>query len=298
MEGGIVTGIIVPACLALMMVGLGMTLVPDDFKRVVLYPKATGVGLVFQMILLPLTGFLVASIFPLTPELAVGIMLIAACPGGVASNVITHLAKGDTALAVTLTIISSSLSLVSIPLIVTLSLTHFMGVESAVKLPILETIVKVFILTVPTVVAGMLIKWKAPDFAKRSERAVNIGGLLFLLVLILGVGIKEKDLIIHETINVGPATFSLCLLTTAIGYFGSRLLAVNREQSVSVAIGTGFQNSALALVIATSFIRNLQIAIPPAIYTMTMYLTAGAIIAFVNVRKPAGASVPEPSPDN
>jgi len=129
MEGGVVIDVIVPICLAVMMVGLGMTLTVEDFKRVLAFPKATAIGLVFQMIALPLIGFGLASVFPLAPELAVGVMLLAACPGGVASNIITHLAKGDTALAVTLTIISSSLSLISIPLIVSLSLVHFMGVE-------------------------------------------------------------------------------------------------------------------------------------------------------------------------
>ena len=114
MEGGIVTDIIAPAIMAVMMVGLGMALTPDDFRRVAIYPKATAVGLVFQMIVLPLAGFGLASLMPLTPELAVGLMLIAACPGGVASNIISHLAKANTALAVTLTLISSSFSLVSL----------------------------------------------------------------------------------------------------------------------------------------------------------------------------------------
>lgn len=282
MESGVIIDVIVPACLAVMMVGLGMTLVPDDFKRVAVFPKAAGVGVAFQIVMLPLIGFALASAFPLAPELAVGVMLLASCPGGVASNVITHLAKGDTALAVTLTIISSSLSLISIPLIVSLSLVHFMGVDSEVKLPVIETVIKVFILIVPTVITGMIVKAKAPGLAARSEKPVNLGGLFFLIILVVGVAVSEKDIIARETINAGPVSVSLCVLASLIGYFGARAFSVSKTRSITIAIGTGFQNSALALVIATSFLKNAQIAIAPAVYTMVMYLTAGAIVAYAN----------------
>jgi len=285
MEGGIVTDIIVPICLALMMVGLGMTLAPEDFKKVAIFPKAAITGLVFQMIVLPLTGFGLASLFPLKPELAVGVMLLAACPGGVASNVITHLAKGDTALAVTLTIISSSLSLISIPLIVSLSLVHFMGADSSIEFSVLETVIKVFILIVPTVAFGMVLKAKAPAFAGKSEKFVSLGGLIFLIVLVIGVAVNERELLVRETANVGPVCISLCVVTMGLGYFVSRLLAINKPQSVSIAIGTGYQNSALALVIATSFLKNAQIAISPAFYTIAMYVAALSIVGYMNIRK-------------
>jgi len=284
MEGGVVTDLIVPICLALMMVGLGMTLTVADFRRVLVYPLATGVGLACQLVLLPALGFAIVSGFALAPEFAVGFMLLAACPGGVASNIITHLAKGDTALAVTLTVVSSSLSLITIPLIVSLSLTHFMGVGSAVELPILETVAKVFALTIPTVVIGMLIKSKAETVARKSEKVINVGGLLFLLVLVVGVAVKEKELLENEFVSLGPISLLLCLATGVLSYLAARLSGLELPQRLSVAIGAGFQNVALALVIATSFIKNAQIAVPPAAYTLVMYLVAGAVVGIMNLK--------------
>ena len=284
MEGGIVTDIIVPLCLAAMMVGLGVTLVPDDFRRVLVYPKSTALGLALQMIVLPLVGFVLASLVPLTPEARVGIVLLTACPGGVASNVIVHLAKGDTALAVTLTVVSSALSLITIPLYVGLALQHFMGMESSIRLPVWDTVIKVFILTVPTVAAGMLWKWRSESVAEKAEKPIRIGGLLFLVLLVVGVGISERDIIFEESLGVGPVTLALCVSTTLIGYIAARAAAIAVPAARSIAICTGFQNSALALVIATSFLESAEIAIPPAVYTVVMYLTAGVWVAVVNYR--------------
>lgn len=276
--------IVVPSCLALMMVGLGMTLVPDDFKRVLIYPKAVAVGLAFQMIVLPLVGFGLANLLPLLPKIAVGLMLIAACPGGVASNVITHLAKGDTALAVTLTVISGFFALITIPLIVSFSLLHFMGADSTVKLPLLRTALQVAALTVPTVIAGMAIKAKAPNFADRTKKFVSIGGLLFLVAIVIAVAVDEREMLAREGLIVGPATLALCVATMFLGYLGARLFKINTPRSVTIAIGTGFQNSTLALVIATSFMHDPTIAIPPAIYTVVMFTAAFVVIGYRNLR--------------
>jgi len=131
----------------------------------------------------------------------------------------------------------------------------------------------------------MILKAKAPGFASKSEKPVNLGGLFFLCVLVVGVAVGERDMIVGEVLRVGPVTVCLCLSVSALAYFGARLLRINLAQRLSIAIGAGYQNSALALVIATSFLKNAQIAITPAVYTLVMYLTAGAIIAFVNLRK-------------
>ena len=283
MEGGIVTDIIAPIIMAVMMVGLGMVLTPDDFKRVLIYPKATLVGLLFQMIVLPLVAFGLASVFHLTPELAVGVMLIAACPGGVASNIISHLAKANTALAVTLTLISSSFSLISIPLIVSMSLTHFMGMNSEVELSVGKAILFVFLITVPTVAAGMIIKAKAPNFAARSEKPINIFGLVFLAALVVGVSVAERNNLASMAMAAGPVTIILCISTTIVGYLGAMLFRIEAKERRAIAIGTGFQNSALALVIATSFLKNAEIAIGPAAYTVVMWSLAALVVAIINL---------------
>ena len=156
-ESSAATDIILPLILAFMMATMGMSLTIADFKRVLVYPKAVAVGTVGQLILLPLLGFAVASLFPLSPEMAVGIMLLAACPGGVVSNVLNHLARGNTALSVTLTAVSSVATLVTIPLIVNFGLTQFMTEGSEVALPVLDSMLRLFLIILVPVSIGMAI---------------------------------------------------------------------------------------------------------------------------------------------
>jgi bile acid:Na+ symporter, BASS family len=283
MESNIVISLVGPIVLGIIMMGTGMSLTTDDFKRVLIYPKGVCLGTVLQMVALPVVGFLLASLFSCPPAIAVGIILLAACPGGVASNIITHLSKGDTALAVTLTVISSFLTVLTIPLIVSLAQRHFMGADMGAPLPVLETSVKVFLIVVPPVLIGMYIRHIAPAFADRSERFVKTLSLLFLVFLIVAVAMKERHNIVAMFAQAGIIGIVLCLSTAGFGYFCARIFGLELEQRISITVGVGFQNSGLALVIATSFLSNTQIAVPAAIYTIVMYLTSAALIAYVNV---------------
>ena len=182
--------IVLASSLIIIMLGMGLSLVIDDFKRIIVYPKAILVGLVNQLILLPLIGFAIAVIFPLAPEIAIGIMILAACPGGPTSNLIAHLAKGDTALSVTLTALSSFITILTIPFIVNFALEHFLDQGQMIRLDVIDAIKNIFVIIIIPIVIGMLIRRHATPFAMRMERPVRIAsGIVLALVKGRGIGI-------------------------------------------------------------------------------------------------------------
>ncbi|MCB1326022.1 MAG: bile acid:sodium symporter family protein [Leptospiraceae bacterium] len=263
------------------MIGMGMSLRPVDFRRVVVYPKAALVGLFGQLIFLPAVGFLIVYLYPLRPEMAVGIMVLAACPGGTTSNLITHMARGNVALSVTLTAISGTVTVFSIPYLVNLALAVFMPAadpEQQVQLPVLETIgTLVLIVLVPTII-GMLIRRRAPDFADRQEKYVRIASGAFLVILIVGLIIKERAILVDAFIDSGPAGLILNLAALIAGYSMARLARLDDRQVTSIMIEVGIQNGTLGILIGTSILNMPDVAIPPAIYSLIMYMTGGFIV--------------------
>src|SRR5690606_10576895 len=169
------------------MAGMGLSLTVDDFKRVVKYPRAILFGLFNQLIMLPILGFTVVSIFRLSPEIAIGIMILAACPGGPTSNLISHLAKGDTALSVSLTAISSVVTVFTIPIIINLAMVSFVNQTERIHLDIWDTIVKIFSIVLIPVILGMLVKRFWSEFARKMERPVKITSGIILFLIILGI---------------------------------------------------------------------------------------------------------------
>jgi len=283
MEDSLIIKLIAPISLAFIMAGMGMTLTAGDFKRVVIYPKAVAIGTFMQMICLPLMGFLVALLFNLSPAIAVGLILLSACPGGITSNVISYLSKGDTALSITLTVISSFLTVITIPLIVNLALQYFMDIRFQERMPVLQTSIQVFVITIVPILVGMFIKQKAPGFAKKSVRFVNTFSLLFLIFLLVLVVIQEWESVSAHFMRIGPATIVLCLGTSALGFFSSRLFKLNVRQRITIAVEVGIQNSTMAAVLAISILSNAQLAIPSVIYTVVMMTAAGLLIAYMNM---------------
>jgi BASS family bile acid:Na+ symporter len=283
-EGSFLTNVLIPVILAVMMIGLGLSLTLEDFRRILVYPKAVMLGTMLQIIFLPLAGFAVAATFPLTPEMAVGIMLLAACPGGVTSNVISHLARGDTALSVTLTVVSSFITVLTIPLVVAFALNHFMGSQTETALQVTETVIGIFTLTIPTVCLGMFIRAKAPSFADKCERPVRVLGGLFLALLVAGIAVKEHALIARVIGDVGVACLALCTFAGFMGYAAARLFGLAIRQRLTLCVEVGFQNTTLGLVIATSFLNNTEIAISPAFYAVVMFSLAAVLVALMNSR--------------
>jgi BASS family bile acid:Na+ symporter len=278
------SAIVLGASLIIIMFGMGLSLTIDDFKRVVRYPKAMFIGLVNQLILLPAIGFALIFLFPVEPDIAIGLILLAACPGGPTSNLITHLAKGDTALSVSLTAVSSVITVFTIPLVVNLGLLAVLGQGSPFQLEVLQTIGQVFVIVIIPVSLGMLIKAKKSAFADRMDRPVRLAsGVVFVLV-ILGILLKEKANIIPYFEQAGLLALSLNVATMALGFLMAALFGLSREQEVSISIESGIQNGTLAISIATVLLENSAFAIAPAIYGLIMFFTGGAMIYWANRR--------------
>jgi BASS family bile acid:Na+ symporter len=285
MEKSILTQVFLPLALFVIMLGMGLSLQLLDFRRIVQQPKATLLGLVNQLIFLPLLGFGLAIAFDLSGEMAVGIMLLAACPGGVTSNLISHLAKGDTALSITLTAISSMITIVTIPLIVGFSMNYFLAVDQQIDLNILEMILQIAVITVIPVSLGMYIRSRSESFAMRMERPVKIFSAVFLALIIVAAVLKDRENLGRYLVEAGPAALSLNVITMALGFLSARLLRLNTSQSIAVSIESGIQNGTLAIGIALGILNSAPISIPPAIYSLLMFGTGGIMVAIFARRK-------------
>lgn len=279
MEGNIVTDLVVPILLAVTMAGMGMSLVAADFRRVFVQPRAVAVGLAGQLLALPALGFGFAWLLRVPPEIGAGVAVIVACPGGVTSNLLAHVARADTALSVTLTTVSSFLGAITIPIVVNLGLQVFMGHDS-VEIPIVESALKVFAITVPPVLAGMWIRARWPGFATRADPFVRAGALTLLVGLLIAVAIAERDQLGSLLAAAGPVSALLCGTAMLVGFTAARSVGLGRKQVLSITIEVGFQNGALAIVIATGILHSPAIAVVPAVYTLVMYLPAGALALY------------------
>lgn len=280
----LVNTVIIPICLFLIMMGMGLTLVTNDFKRVLKYPKAVGIGLTNQLILLPIIGFALANIMPLEPEYAVGVILLVLCPGGTTSNLFTYLAKGDVALSVTMTAIASVITVFSIPIVLSFSLIHFMGAGSDFQLPVLKTVLTLIVLTIVPISVGMLIKRFAPRVADRSQLYVSRFGVIFLTFLVVFLSYMQRDILVEAFIAAGPVSLLLNISTMALGYYTSKWFGLNLAQRTSITLEVGLQNSTLSIFMALRLLANYQMSMVPAIYTLIMFLTAGTLVRIFSTK--------------
>lgn len=275
-----VSALILAISLIIIMFGMGLSLTIKDFARVAQQPKAVIIGLVNQMVLLPLIGFLLVTVFNLRPEIAIGLMILAACPGGATSNLIAHLAKGDTALSVTLTAVASLISIVTIPFIIQFSLTRFLGESQQIELNILQMIGQLLVIVIIPVIIGMLLRAKATAFALRMDKPVRTASALLLGLIIIGLLIKEKHNLLPYFQQSGLQTIILNITTMALGFTTALLFKLKRAQAISISVESGIQNSTLAITIATVTLQNTAFAIPAAIYSLVMYIAAITIIIY------------------
>jgi len=272
-----------PIALGIIMLGLGLSLRVDDFKRVVLYPKAVCIGLICQMMLLPLICFGITILFKLPPALAVGLMLLSASPGGATANLYSHLAKGDVALNISLTAVNSVLTLFTLPIIVNFSIAYFM--QSGLVIPMqFKKIVEVFAIVLIPVSVGMIINYLSPNISKKLEKPVKIMSAIFLVLIIAGAILKEKDQFLVYFEQVGLACLAFNVLSMVVGYYVPYLLKVNKKQSIAIGMEIGIHNGTLAIYIALSVIGNSLMSIPPAVYGLIMFFTA-AIFGYLVSRK-------------
>jgi BASS family bile acid:Na+ symporter len=286
MEQNVITSVLLPVALGVIMLGLGLSLTIADFKRVIVYPKAVAIGLACQMLILPFVCLGIAHAFGLPPVLAVGLMLLAASPGGATANLFSHLAKGDVALNITLTAVNSVLSLLTLPLIVNFSLEHFLGEGKALPLQFSKVISVVAIVLVPVAI-GMVIRSKKPAVADRMDKPVRILSAVFLLLVIGSAVVNEREKLGMYFKEVGGAALAFNLASMAVGFFVPLIARVERKQAIAIGMEIGIHNGTLAIAIASSpqLLNNGTMAIPAAIYSLIMFFTAAAFGFFVSRRR-------------
>lgn len=274
-----------PIALGIIMLGLGMSLTLDDFKRVARYPKPVLIGLGCQILLLPLACFGIALGFKLEPALAVGLMLLAASPGGTSANLYSHLAHGDVALNITLTAVNSVIAILTMPIIVNLSLIYFMTADQAIPLQFTK-VLQVFVIVLGPVAIGMLLKSKLPNFAQRMEKPVKIMSALFLALIVVLAMVQDWQTLVDYAPVVGAAALLFNLVSMAVGYYVPQLLSLNKRQSIAIGMEIGIHNGTLAIALALSpvLLNNATMAIPAAIYSIIMFFTAALFGLWVNWR--------------
>lgn len=272
MQSDAISGVLLPLILAFIMFSLGLGLSVADFRHILRQPKALIVGVICHFILLPLVAFGLVTAAGLTGAFAVGFILVAACPTGSTSNLLTYIARGDVALAVSFTAIASVLTIFTLPVVVTLAMSHFTAGTVAVEVPVTMVMANVFLLLGLPVALGMLWRGLSPARAIRFEGlATKISTVLFILIVAVAVA-KNWSLVASSIGQLAPVALALNVTMLLLGFVLAWLARLSRRQSVTLGIESAMQNATLALVIATSVLKDDAMAIPGAIYGVMMYV--------------------------
>ena len=276
---GFLVDVVLPLALAFIMLALGLGLTFDDFARVVRRPRDFAVGAVSQIVVLPVVAFALASVWPMAPELALGLMIIAAAPGGVTSNILTAFARGDVALSISLTAVISLLSVITIPIIVVFAYGQFIGEQAGKDISVAGTAVSVFLIVAVPVLIGLVIRRFAESFALRFEPAARkVSAVLFVLVL-AGAIYDQRANIVPYFAQAGLVTLVLNLVMMAIAYLLARMFATGPTQRIAIAIECGLQNGTLAIAVAVLLFGGGLATVPAATYSLIMFATALIYIA-------------------
>ncbi len=270
--------VLLPLILAFIMFSLGLGLRGNDFARVVKFPKAFGMGMFNQLILLPLVAFGIVVLFKPAPELAVGIMILAFCPGGVTSNVLTRVAGGNIPLSISMTAIVSLLSIVTVPILVALSVNHFMGVDGP-EVNVAKLGFQMFLITAVPVGLGMLLTKVAPNLVARIDKGVSRAALALFIFIVIAALAKNWEVFSSNLPKLGPALVLLNVILLVIGLLTARAVRLGVQDASTIAIESGIQNGTLAIavgaLIAGSDTANLPpTTVPAAVYGITMYLVS------------------------
>ena len=265
--------VMLPIALAVIMGSLGLSLTIADFKRVVLYPKGVAIGLTNLFLISPFLAFAIAELYDLSPELAVGLVLMGAAPGGATANLMTHLARGDTALSVTMTAVSSVAAIVTVPLYLSLSIDYFdAGVGDDVSMG--GIVARVFIILVVPLAIGMYIRSRDPDRADRLDKRIKIVAFGFLALVIAGAVITEWQTVQDNFADLALATLTLNLAAMSVSFTIAQVARLSPAQSTAIALELGVHNGTLAIAVAS--VVDDTLATPAAIYSIFMFVTAGA----------------------
>lgn len=265
------TTVALPLALAVVMFGLGLSLTVGDFARIGRQPKAVVIALVLQLVVLPALCFGLVLLFDLEPLLAVGLLLLAASPGGTTANLFSHLFRGDVALNISLTAVNSLLAVVTLPLVTNLALDHF-DPPAAGELGLqLGKTVQVFAIVLVPVAIGMFVRARSAAFADRMDKPVRILSAVVLALVIVGTMVAERDNVTEYVRAVGLPATVFCLLSLTLGFLVPRALGVTQRQAIASAFEIGVHNSTLAIAVAVSVLGSVGLAVPAAVYGVLMF---------------------------
>ena len=265
---------IAPLSLALIMLALGMGLTVQDFTRVAKQPKDFIVGLVCQLIFLPIIAFALVFILDTPVELAVGLMIIAAAPGGVTSNILTKFANGDVALSISLTAIISLLSIITVPFIIFKSIDLLNASASTNEISMTGISIKMFLVVTLPVILGMIIRRFANNFVSSNEKTIQTISLILFLIVLFGAIIQERANILPYMMKAGTITFLLNIIMMLIGFYVAKIFATGLQQRKCISLECGLQNGTLAIFVATQIFNDVTYLIPAAIYSLIMFATS------------------------
>jgi len=274
--------VLLPLALFIIMSSLGLALTLGDFKRVAVQPKGAVIGLFNLVLLSPLLGFLLAKLFGLTAALAVGMVLLGASPGGTTANMMTHLARGDTALSVTMTALSSLAAVITTPLFLGMASAHFAAQDAALQLDMGPIVVKILLITLVPLSIGMAVRAFAPAFALRIEPTAKKIATGFFVLVVVAVLVSEHDEIGKNIALVGPAVLALNVLAMTISYQIAKAAKLDSKQSTAIAIELGVHNTTLAMAVGAMVAPAL--VVPAAVYGVFMFITAGVFAKIMHSR--------------
>ena len=275
----IIGQIFLPISLAIIMFGMGLSLVTDDFVRLFAYPKSVLVGLCNQLLFLPLIGFAIVVLFDLNPTMAIGVMILSVCPGGPTSNLITQVSRGNIGLSVTLTALASLITVFTIPILLSKAIAYFTGdTDVVIQLPILETMLQILVITVIPISIGMMIRKRREAFALSMEKPMRTASTVLFVIIFLIIIIANKDNLTQAMKEVGLPTLLLNLSTMGLGFVSAKLFGITGKNQISITIESGIQNGTLAFVIATTILNNFQMGLPTGAYSIWMFITGGFLM--------------------
>jgi len=260
-----------PIALFIIMIGIGMTLTIRDFRQVAVYPKGMIVGTVAQILVMPLIAFMLATLLAVPPAIAVGLVIIAACPGGTTSNLFVLLSRGNIALSIVLTVSASLITILTLPLFTNIALQHYMGTEEDIVLPVWKTVGMLIGIVLFPVAIGMVVRTRKPEVARKAESIVSIFGGVVLAVLIVALVYGVRDQIWELLKQAGPATILLNLAGIGLGLAAGRVAGLTQRESLAVAVELGVKNGTIALMVTLTLLESSAMSIPAAVYGVLMF---------------------------
>lgn len=280
MEASPLISIGLPISLFIIMVGMGMTLTIGDFRNVAVNPRGALVGTLAQIVLMPALAFALIWALSLPPAMAVGLVIIAACPGGTTSNLFAFLARGNVALSIVLTVLASLITIVSLPLLTNFALERFMGEGAQIQLPVLKTIGTLVAIILLPVAIGMTVRSRAPELARRAESAVSVFGGIVLAALIVGLMLGSGDQIPELLRQGGPAAIALNLLGIGAGLLLGRAAGLSHHDAITIAVELGVKNATLGLLVTLTLLESSAMSVPSAVYGIFMFFFGFALAAY------------------